>query len=89
MELENLSELSDEVLLEKIKKIKANKFIDNALIGFTIGIVVYSAVKNGFTFFTFFPLLLTVAILRNAKNNKILKSEIEKELQSRKSQDMQ
>lgn len=88
MELENLSELSDEVLLEKIKKIKTNKILDTALIGFTIGIVVYSAVKNGFTFFTFFPLLLTVAILRNSKNNKMLESEIEKELQSRKSQDM-
>lgn len=84
MKLEDLSELSDTALAEKIKKIKANKIINDTLIGFTIGIVVYSAVKNGFTFFTFFPLLLTVAIFRNSKNNKILEREMEKELQSRK-----
>ncbi|TQM51626.1 hypothetical protein BDE36_3408 [Arcticibacter tournemirensis] len=55
MELENLSELSDEVLLEKIKKIKTNKILDNALIGFTIGIVVYSAVKTDLLFLHSFP----------------------------------
>ncbi|MGX5691109.1 hypothetical protein [Arcticibacter tournemirensis] len=88
MKLEGLSELSDTALAEKMKKIKSNKVIDAALVGFTLGIVVYSAVKNGFTFFTFFPLLLTVAILRNSKNNKMLEMEIEKEMKSRKSQDM-
>lgn len=83
MKIENLSELSDNELLGKQKKIKRNKVIDSAAIGFTIGIVAYSAVKNGFTFFTFFPLILTFFILRNSKNNKMLEKEIEKELKIR------
>jgi len=83
MKPENLTELSDQELLKKIKSIKTNKIVDAAMIGFTIGIVVYSAVKNGFGFFTFFPLLLTYAIVRNSANNKLLEKEVEKELKSR------
>ncbi|AYN03080.1 FUSC family protein [Flavobacterium sp. 140616W15] len=83
MKPENLTELSDQELLQKIKGMKNNKIIDAAAVGFTIGIVVFSAVKNGFTFFTFFPLLLTFLIIRNSKNNKILEQELQKELVSR------
>ena len=83
MKTENLADLSEQELLQKIKKLKTNKTIDAALVGFTIGIVIYSAVTNGFGFFTFFPLLLTYAIVRNSNNNKILQKEIEKELKSR------
>ncbi len=83
MNAENLSELSDQELLKKVKALKTNKIIDATLIGFTLGIVVYSAVKNGFGFFTFFPLVLTYLIGRNAKNNKLLEQEIQKQLASR------
>lgn len=83
MKPENLTELNDQELLQKIKGMKNNKIIDAAAVGFTIGIVVFSAVKNGFTFFTFFPLLLTFLIIRNSKNNKILEQELQKELVSR------
>lgn len=80
---QNLAELSEQELLQKMKKLKTNKIIDAGLVGFTLGIVVYSAVKNGFGFFTFFPLILTYAIVRNSNNNKILEKEIQKELDSR------
>ncbi|MCV9930843.1 hypothetical protein OIU80_00980 [Flavobacterium sp. LS1R47] len=83
MKPENLTELNDQELLLKIKGMKNNKIIDAAAVGFTIGIVVFSAVKNGFTFFTFFPLILTFLIVRNSKNNKILEQELQKELDSR------
>lgn len=83
MKPENLTELTDQALLQKHKQMKTNKIIDAALIGFTIGIVVYSAVKNGFGFFTFFPLILTYIIVRNSNNNKILEKEIQKEIASR------
>ncbi|MCD0473329.1 hypothetical protein LPB87_02865 [Flavobacterium sp. EDS] len=83
MKPENLTELNDQELLQKIKGMKNNKIIDAAAVGFTIGIVVFSAVKNGFTFFTFFPLILTYLIVRNSKNNKILEQELQKELDSR------
>jgi len=85
MEPKTLTELSEQELLLKIKKIKTDKIVDAVIIGFTIGIVVYSAVKNGFGFFTFFPLILTYMIIRNSANNKILEKEIQKELESRNS----
>lgn len=83
MKSENLTELSDQELLQRINKIRSNRIIDAVIIGFTIGVVIYSAVKNGFGFFTFFPLLLTYIIARNSKNSKILEKEMQKELGSR------
>lgn len=83
METKNLSEWSDQELLDRLKKIKNYKMIDAVMIGFTIGIVVYSAVKNGFGFFTFFPLLITYFIVRNSKNNEMLANEIQKEIDAR------
>jgi hypothetical protein len=83
MEPENLTALNDQELLAKMKKLKTNKIVDATIIGFTIGIVIYSAVKNGFGFFTFFPLIITYVIVRNSTNNKILENEIQKELKSR------
>lgn len=85
MKSQSLAELSDQELLQKLKTLKNNNLIDAVLIGFTIGIVIYSAVNNGFRFFTFFPLLLTYAIIRNSANNKLLEKEIQKELDSRNS----
>lgn len=83
MNPENFTELNDQELLQKAKKLKNNKIIDATIIGFTIGIVVYSAITNGFGFFTFFPLVLTFFIVRNSANNKLLEKAIQKELQSR------
>jgi len=83
MKPENLTELSTPELLRKIRNLKTNKIIDAAIIGFTVGIVIYSAVKNGFGFFTFFPLLIAYLIVRNSTNSKILEKEIQKELQCR------
>lgn len=86
MKPESLTELSNPELLQKIKAIKTSKIIDAVIVGFTIGIVIYSAVKNGLSFFTFFPLILTYVIVRNSRNNKILEREMQKELESRNAQ---
>ena len=83
MKTENLTELSDQELLQKLKKIKNNKIIDASIIGITIGIAIYGTVKNGLEFFTFFPLILAYIVVRNSTNNKILEKEIRKELKSR------
>ena len=79
----NLSELSEQELSQKLKAIKNNKIFDAILIGITVGISLYSAVNNGFSFFTFFPLLLAYMFIKNSENNKLLQKEIEKELHSR------
>lgn len=83
MEPKSLSTLSNQELLQKRKSLKNSKIMDAGFVGLTIGIVIYSAVTNGFGFFTFFPLILTYAIVRNAANNKILEREIQKELKAR------
>ena len=54
-----------EKVLEEKKKIQYNKIANASLIGFCIGIFIYSAVKNGFGFFTFSPLLLTYLFIKN------------------------
>ena len=85
MKPEYLTELSDQELLQKIKNLKTNKIVDATIIGVTIGIAIYSAVKNGLGFFTFFPLILAYMIIRNSSNTEILEKEIQKELESRNS----
>lgn len=83
MKPENLTELNNHELQKKLKQVKTNKMIGATIIGLTLGIVIYSAVKNGFGFFTFSPLVLTYIITRNSKNNNLLEKEIQKELEVR------
>lgn len=79
MERSKFADLTKEELIEEKKKIQYNKTVNAVLIGLCIGIAVYSAVKNGFVFFTFFPLLLTYPFIKNGKKIK----ELEEELKSR------
>lgn len=73
-----LSELSDEERLEKAKK-KQSMDITNALIiGFMMGVVVYSIVKNTWGFFTLIPLFIAYKLYNNSKKDKALE-EILKE----------
>ena len=74
--------MSSHELLIEIKKIKTRKIVDAVIIGFSFGVMIFSAVKNGFNFFTFFPLLVVYLIVKNSKNDKILQNEIEKELEA-------
>jgi hypothetical protein len=75
MEQKDLTELSDQELLQEQKKVKTNKIINGFLIGFLIGIAVYSTVKNGIGFFTFFPLFFAYFVYNNSKKSKALESE--------------
>ena len=83
MKPENLTEFSDDHLVQGYKKIKTNKIIDAFIIGITIGIFVYCVVENGFGFFTFFPLIIGYLLIKNSSNSKILEKEIMKEMKSR------
>ncbi|CAM3283201.1 FUSC family protein [Flavobacterium longum] len=82
--LENeLRRLTDAELLRKRKAIKNGKLVNAVIVGFTVGIFVYSAANNGFGLFTFFPLAIGYLLVRNSKHEKTLEAEIEKELKSR------
>lgn len=76
MEKKKFADLTNEELLEEKNKIQYNKIVNASLIGFCIGIFIYSAVKNGFGFFTFFPLLLTYPFIKNSQKIKELTNEL-------------
>jgi len=73
-----LSELSDEELLEKAKKRQSMDITNALLIGFMMGVVVYSIVKNTWGFFTLLPLFIAYKLYNNSKKDKALE-EILKE----------
>jgi len=69
-------ELSDQELLDKRKKIKSASIMNAVLTGSFIGIAAYITIKNGFGFFTFFPLIFVFHLIKNRMNQKELEEEI-------------
>lgn len=80
MKEKDLSELTDQELLDKKQKLKSGKIINAVLIGFLIGIAVYSSVKYGIGFFTIFPLIFVLILTTQWKKND---QSINRELESR------
>jgi Na+/H+ antiporter NhaC len=73
MEQKKLIELTDQELLQEAKKIKSASITNAFLIGFLIGIVFYSIVKNSLGLFTLIPLFFAYKLTNNSKyNNKEL-----------------
>lgn len=66
----NLSELTDQELLQEAKKIKSASITDAVFIGFLIGIVFYSVMKNSVGFFTLIPLFFAYKLINKPKYNK-------------------
>lgn len=73
MKQKELSTLTDQELLAEAKKMKASSIAHAFVIGFMIGVVVYSLVKNTWGFFTLIPLFLIYQLTRNPNNSKELK----------------
>lgn len=76
-----LSELTDQDLLQEAKKMKSTNMTNAVLVGFLIGIVFYSVVKNSFGFLTLIPLFLAYKLINNSK--KYNKAELEELLKER------
>jgi hypothetical protein len=70
---QNLSELSDAQLLQEAKKLKTKNIINGFLVGFMIGVIVYSIINKSISVFTFIPLVLIYKIVNDAKNDAPLK----------------
>lgn len=79
----NLNNLTDAELLKKRKAFRNSKIVNAFIVGFTIGVFVYGVANHGIGLFVFFPLAIAYLLVRNSANEKILESEIEKELKSR------
>ena len=63
----NLDELSDEELLVEAKRMKCTAIINAILIGFLIGIIIYSVLKNSVGFFTLIPLYFIYKFFNKSK----------------------
>jgi ABC-type phosphate transport system permease subunit len=72
-----LSELTDQELLDEAKKMKSTSMTSALLIGIMIGIIIYSIVKNSIGFFTLIPLFFVFKLVNNSKNNKTLEKILE------------
>ncbi|NII81008.1 FUSC family protein [Pedobacter sp. SG908] len=64
-----LTELTDEELLQEAKKRKSAAIINAILIGFLIGIVFFSVMKNSLGFLTLIPLFFAYKLINNSKYN--------------------
>lgn len=74
MTQKELSGLTDQELLDEAKKMKSTSITNAVLIGFMIGIVIYSVAKNSLGFFTLIPFFFAFKLLNKKNNNKALKS---------------
>ena len=79
MEKKKLTELTDQELLQEAKKMKSASIINAVLIGFLIGIVIYSIAKNSLGFFTLIPLFFAYKLINNSKYKNKEMEEILKE----------
>ncbi len=79
MEKTKLTELTDQELLQEAKKMKSASIINAILIGFLIGIIIYSIAKNSLGFFTLIPLFFAYKLINNSKYKNKELEEILKE----------
>lgn len=73
MDQKELAELTDEELLAEAKKMKSSAIMHAVLIGFMVGIVIYSVAKNTWGLLTLIPLFFIYRLTRNSKRNETLK----------------
>ena len=78
MDHKELSELSDQELLDKVKKVKSNPVTYALLIGFLIGVIIYSIVVNSLGFFTLIPLYFIYKLIKNSEKDKALDELLKK-----------
>lgn len=70
MDKKPLSDLTDQELLQEAKKRKSASITNAFLIGFLIGIVFYSVIKNTWGFLTLIPLFFAYKLINNSKYEK-------------------
>jgi hypothetical protein len=76
MNQKELSEYTDQELIEEAKQIKPSPIIDAFFIGFLIGIIIYSLMANTWGFLTLIPLFFIYRLLKKPKRNEALKKEL-------------
>jgi hypothetical protein len=80
MTQKSFSELSDQELLDEAHKQRVSPTTNAILIGFLIGILIYSILVNSIGFLSLIPLLMIFMFINKAKKN----AELEELLKERK-----
>jgi uncharacterized protein YcsI (UPF0317 family) len=78
MNQNELSQLSDEELLEAAKNNKPSPILDAFFIGFLVGIIIYSVAANTWGLVTIIPLYFIYIFLKKPKKYDALKKELQK-----------
>jgi len=73
MKAKDFSDLSNDALLKQAKLHKKIKIYDVVIIGFLIGVSIYSIINNGFGLLTFLPLVYIPIANKNNKTRSTLK----------------
>jgi 1,4-dihydroxy-2-naphthoate octaprenyltransferase len=73
MDQKELSELTDQELLAEAKKMKSSAILYAVLIGFMVGVIIYSVAKNTWGLLTLIPLFFIYRLTRKSKRNETLK----------------
>lgn len=74
-----LKDLSDQQLLEEAKKIRKVRIQYAVMIGFLIGIVIFSFAHNSWGFLTLIPLYFAYKLIKNPDHNKEVLDKLLKE----------
>lgn len=64
--MENPKIVNNDNTVEEIKKQKNRKLFNQVLVGICLGISIFSFSKNGFSWPTFFPLILAVFFIKGS-----------------------
>ncbi|MEM1325726.1 MAG: FUSC family protein [Bacteroidota bacterium] len=72
------AQLTDAELQQAAKKLKSDSIWSALLIGFMVGIVIFSIVKNTWGFLTLIPLYFIYKMVNGDKKNASLREEIKK-----------
>lgn len=84
MKQNDFTQLSNEELIAERKKIKSNAILTAGFIGLMVGVVVFAAVKYGFTFYTLLPLVFVYIAVQNSQKNKAAEKALDEEFKNRK-----
>lgn len=76
MNREELSQLTDEELLEVAKNNKPSPLLDAFFIGFLAGIVIFSVAANTWGILTVIPLYIIYRMLKKPKQHEALQQEL-------------
>lgn len=82
MESNNYSKLNDKELIEEQKKLKSFSITNALFIGFLLGIIVFSILKNSWGMLTLITLYFIYKMVNDPRNKKV--KELEKIIKERK-----